>query len=141
MSRFVAGVVVMGLAVVAIALVSAPTAVGGRSQAWDTVALAVDPQGATAMQRDAQSYALELARIDAQRAATVAQERTIRLAAVVTGVIVLAFATVGGLLITHRPQRVTVVHRLEVVGDGGRFEVVDDSEAVTRALARLEVRQ
>lgn len=140
MTRFLAGVLLAVLFLTMGLVLAAPSPAGARSQAWDTAALAIDPQGATALARDAQAYAIELARIDAQRAAHVAQERTLRLAAVVTGCIVLALAVVGGMLITHRPQRVTVVHRLEVVGDKGRFEVVD-SEAVTRALARLEVRQ
>lgn len=87
-----------------------------RAQGWETVRLAIDAPNTIVLERDARQYALEMARVETQRAQALAQERTLRWYAVIAGGVTVALCAVAGLLVTRRPQRVVVVHRIEGQG-------------------------
>lgn len=110
----------------------------GRSQLIATAGLAIDAPNAVVLERDARQYALEMAKVEAQRAQDLAVERTMRFYAVIAGAVIVALCVALASAMTRRPQRVIVVHRIEGAGVV-RLEEVEREIVVARgALAHRE---
>lgn len=117
MKAFAAGVAVMGLCVVCIAIMTAPS---GRSQTMSTIGLAIDGARTLQLERDAQAFQLRLAEIDAAQARARAEENTIRLIVIVGALVLIALATAAGMIASRLPRRVTHVLMLP---DGTRHAI------------------
>jgi hypothetical protein len=113
----------MGLCALVLAM-SAPD--GARSQALSTVALAIDGEHAVVMERDAQQHDLALARLQAETALRLAEERTWRLGIVVAGVAFVAWCLVVAYVALRRPAPVVVVQRLP----GRSWRLLDEADVV-----------
>jgi len=98
----------MGL-IVFVLLMTQPD--GHRSQMVSTVGLAVDAPATLQLERDAQAHELAMARVEAERAKVIAEQRTLRLLAVVAGVTAMGLCVAAWQGFATRP-RVVYVNRL-----------------------------
>lgn len=101
----------MGM-IVFLVLMSQPG--NGRSQVVSTVGMAIDAPATLQMERDAQAHALAMARVEAERAKVLAEQRTLRLLAVVAGVTAMGLCLAAWQGFATRPRVVYLVDKQAV---------------------------